>query len=476
MGTQPNIVWIYCDELRADALACYGHEYLPIQTPNLDKLAESGVRFTNHFCNSPICVSSRACTLTGMYCEDIGFYSNEGAWPNFRLPHQVDTFPQVLSRNGYATANFGKIHIPSEMYQNEDTSKNVFQVNNEEGGGMGFWTELGDEGVQMIRAPSGGMQGGVYPANEPYPPDAVARNAMAWISATEGPFLARISLLQPHTPVIPPAYCAAMYIDDVPVDFVPAIPEGLSEYEKQIGRTHDMLEMDPVKYRMTIAHYYAQVAWIDDQIGLIIDYLTKEGLLEDTIIIFGADHGKALGETGGYEKHGFMPAVHRVPFIMSCPATLPEGKVDETIGEDVDMARTLFDLAGIESPDQFKGRSLISGPPPEAVYGTIGHGRPFSKMGPNGGRGEWIDGRGWPRRSCVRSQQWRYEKNMLIDSEQPTGKEHIDAFLCDYSSDPKELTNRTNDPALADIEHHLASLLDEHAEGSLDVPDSCLIR
>ena len=86
MPEKPDIIWIYCDELRTDALACYGHPRLQLRTPNLDRLASSGVRFTNNFCNAPVCVASRYCTLTGLYPEDTGVYNNEGAWSNFRCP------------------------------------------------------------------------------------------------------------------------------------------------------------------------------------------------------------------------------------------------------------------------------------------------------------------------------------------------------------------------------------------------------
>jgi choline-sulfatase len=107
-------MWIYCDELRADALGCHGHAEFDIQKPHLDAFAERGIRFANHFCNSPICVPSRICTLSGRYCEQTGVYSNEGSWPHFRLPELLDTFPPVFARNGYATANVGKIHLAAQ--------------------------------------------------------------------------------------------------------------------------------------------------------------------------------------------------------------------------------------------------------------------------------------------------------------------------------------------------------------------------
>jgi choline-sulfatase len=470
----PDIVWIYCDELRADALGCYGHPEFEVHTPHLDRLARMGTRFANSFCNSPICVASRICTLTGLHCERTGVYSNEGAWPKFEMPRQLDTFPQALARAGYQTANFGKIHVNRAMQSAENPAERCFQVNEPAGGGMGFWTHLGDEGVQMIRPPRGGMNGGVYPADEPYPPDAVVRNALAWMQTAESPAFTRISILQPHTPVLPPAAYADLYVDAVPADKLPAIPPGLSLYEKLAGEAFMLDQMDPEQYRLCVAHYYAQVAWIDDQVGLVLADLEKRGRLENTIIVFSADHGNPLGETGGFEKHGFMATVHRVPHLMAWPGTLPADRVDDAITDSLDLGPTLFDLCGVDCPAQFGGRSVVSEPAREAVFSTISHGRPFSKRGPNGGSGVWTGNRGWPRRTCVRTDRWRFERNVLLDGEPPTTTEDVDAFLVDWRADPLEFTNVVAQPEHADVVEHLSQLIDDHIVGSVEVPDRCL--
>jgi len=473
----PNIIWIYCDELRTDALGCYGNPLFRLSTPNIDRLADQGLCYTNSFCNSPICVSSRICTLTALYCEQTGCYSNEGAWKNFRLPQTLETFPQVFLHHGYATANFGKVHVAPEMLPDPtNPGKGIFAHHNPDGSSMQFWRTLGEEAVQMIRSPNGGMQGGVWPEGTPYPPDAVVTNALKWIEEARVPNFVRISLLQPHTPVLPLARHVPFFLDQVPPTLAPRVAEGLARYEKRIAETHGLARMDPEAFRKTVAHYYAQVTWIDEQVGRVLDFLDAQGLREQTILAFGADHGKALGDTGGYEKHGFMPAVHRVPFLLAWPGTLPAGERRDEINESLDLARTLLELAGLPAPDSFRGRSLVSAPPPQAVFATHSHGRPFSRMGPNGGRGEWYGGRGWPRRSCVRTAQWRFEKNMLLDSQVPTDPADVDAFLCDWRADPREETNRAHDPRCQAIAAELSALLDRHANAAVDVPDACLQR
>ena len=473
MTQKPDVIWIYCDELRTDALGCYGHPALELHTPNLDRLAREGVRFENNFCNSPICVSSRVCALTGLHPERTGVYCNEGAWRNFELPRPVDTFPQVFSRHGYRTGNFGKIHVARPMYPGEPGA-DVFEHHDGEGGGMGFWQDLGEEAVRMVRAPGGGMNGGIYPADEPYPPEKVTTNAMDWMEGAERPFFARISILQPHTPVLPPERFVDLYAGQDP-GLPDPLPESVSAFEKRVAEVHGLQRMAPEDLRAARLHYYAQVSWIDSQVGRVLEFLEAEGRLEDTVVMFGSDHGNPLGETGAFEKHTFTPTVHRVPLLISWPGTLPAGEVRGDICESLDYGPTLLSLCGIDVPGHCAGRDLFSEPAPEAIYSTIGFGRPDSKMGPNGGKGEWLGGRGWPRRSCVRTERWRLDKNVLIDGEKPEPKDE-DIFLADVQADPEEMVNLAHNPHYAGLVEDLSDALDRHAKGSLEVPRECLER
>ena len=470
----PDIVWIYCDELRCDALGCYGHPSLALHTPHLDRLAEAGVRFTNNFCNSPVCVSSRCCALTGLYPEDTGVYNNEAAWKNFRLPRPMDTFPAAFARQGYRTANFGKLHVARGMCRDEGADEDIFMSHDGDGGGMGIWQHLGEEAVRMIRAPNGGMNGGVFPDSEPYPPDKVAENGLQWLESTDSPVLVRFSILQPHTPVLPPAKYAGLYEDQAPGMPAP-LPGTAAAFERRVAEIHGLDRMPPDKLLDARRHYYAQVAWVDVQVGLIMEALERLGRLDRTVVVFGSDHGNPVGDTGAFEKHTFTPSVHRVPFIISWPGTIPGGQVREDVCDSLDIAPTLFALAGIGAPEQYKGRDLFSAPEPEAVYSTIGYGQPDSKMGPNGGRGEWYGGRGWPRRSCIRTRHFRLDKNVLLDNEKPAGEDE-DTFLADSRTDPREVVNLAADPQHTELVRDLSTRLDRHAAGAIEVPHEFLTR
>lgn len=472
---RPNVVWIYCDELRTDALGCYGHPSLKLHTPNLDRLAQQGVRFTNHFCASPVCVSSRVCALSALYPEDTGVYNNEAAWPRFRLPKPVETFPPVFAQKGYRTATFGKLHVARGMYPGQTPGHDIFQHHDGTGGDMNFWRRLGETRVRMIRSPNGGMHGGVFPDDVPYPPEQVVSHALKWMEqAADQPYLVRISLLQPHTPVLPPARFVRLYEDQDP-GLPGPIPSTLSVFERRVAQVHGLDRMDPGQLRTARLHYYALVAWVDSQVGRVLEAIERAGRRDSTIVVFGADHGNPLGDTGAFEKHTFTPTVHRVPLLFSWPGTMAAGIVRNDLSDSLDFARSLCGLAGLAVPPALKGRNLFADPAPEAIYSTIGYGEIDSRMGPNGGRGDWSGGRGWPRRSCVRTARYRLDKNMRIDGH-PADPGDEDIFLADVAADPREMTNLAGRPDHADVVKRLSAMLSEHAKGAVEVPHEYLLR
>ena len=469
----PNIVWIFCDELRVEALGCYGHPFLQLHTPNIDALAASGVRNTNHFSTSPVCVPSRVATLSGQYPEQTGVYNNEGAWKNFRLPKLPLTFPQVLAANSYATANFGKYHPANGMHPGETPGYNVFAVNKTEGGDMNFWQKIGEKKAQIIHSPGGGIPGGIFPVGEPYPPERVADNGIAWMTKPErGPFLARFSILQPHTPVIPPQKFYDLYADQDP-KLPDKLPETLSAFEKRMAELHGLHRMDREQLRKARRCYYAQVAWVDAEVGRILAALKKHDLLENTLIIFGADHGTPVGDNGCFGKHSFAPCVHRVPLIMSWPGRIKPGDVRGELSDSLDIGPTMFGAAGIAKPESFRGRDLLNSKPPEQIFATIGFGEATSRMAPNGGLGTWFGKRGWPRRSCVRTAKYRLDMNMKMDGKPVTGADR-DIFLADVQVDPNEQVNLAGNPKFTDEVARLAGLLEQHAAGAVEVPAECL--
>jgi choline-sulfatase len=295
----------------------------------------------------------------------------------------------------------------------------------------------------------------------------VTDNALAWMDRAESPFLARLSYLQPHTPVCPPPpfdtlYDPACFRDHFRDDGQTSV------FEQRFAETIDASNFSPRDIQLTQSYYYGLAAWVDSQVGRLLDFLEERGLAERTIVVFDADHGAALGEGGGrYAKHVFAPEVHRVPRIIRWPGTLPGGEVRAEVTESLDLPRTLFGLCGIEAPESFAGRNVFGDPPAQAVYATIGFGTPAAMAFPNGHRGRYLGDRGWPRRSCIRTSRWRLDRNVRIDG-RPVSDDDRDVILCDVQADPLERTNVADDPQLADVRADLEARLDAHIAGAAE--------
>ena len=445
----PNILWILADELRAAALGVEGASFpgmaAPrVATPAIDALAAQGTRFSRHYCNSPACVPARTSQLTCRAPERTGVYGNEGAWLSFPLPVRHRSFPEHFAQAGHATACFGKSHVHADY--------RVWQHENGDGGEMDVFTNVCPVDRLDPIVPDGipGAVGGVFPGDLAYPPEAVTRNAVDWLAAAgrDRPFLMCASYLQPHTPVFPPALLRALY----PAAEWPGHdqPRGYgSLYEQTFAEIVGGRRLSHEQMQRAQADYHALVTWLDLQVGLLMTALERFGLAEDTIVVFTSDHGASLGENGLLAKVVHAPQSQRVPLILRAPGRVPEGRVDDSLSEALDLGRTLCALAGIDPDPEFEGRALLHDPAPEAVHSVIGYGGAGTTASSAANVGTWPDGRGWPRRACLRTQRFRFDMNVRQDGG-PVLPENEDMFLADSLADPAEHRNLAADPAHAE--------------------------
>jgi arylsulfatase A-like enzyme len=341
-----------------------------------------------------------------------------------------------------------------------------WQLQEPSGADMGFFRAVDRGRLELVRTPAGFTVGGIFPEGVPYPPCRVTDNALGWLARATAPFLCRVSFLQPHTPVLPPAGYANRYANN---HFPNAIDTSgtPSEFERRFGEINgggQMAARDLVQAQM---HYHGLVGWIDDQVARLLAALHAKDLERNTVVLFTADHGAHLGEGGAFGKHTFAPQVHRVPFILNWPGVLAAGKRDEEVAEGIDLARTLLALACLDTPAQFGGRNLVGDPPPVAVFSTIGYGEAQSRAFPNRAAGSYTNDRGWPRRACVRTSRYRLDRNIKIDGRTAEPADH-DVFLADMKSDPKERHNLAT--ANTAVRDELLKLLDRHIEGAVEVP------
>lgn len=452
-----NLVMIFCDELRQDALGCYGNEAGPMRTPHVDSIAENGTLFENCFCNSPVCVPSRMSLITGLYPEDTAVYDNEAAFPGYRLDEVPLSFPEVLARHGWRTASFGKTHLPPEM--------KPFETNNEDGGDMALGLTREEAQALPRISPRGKFSfnaASLYPEGKEYHPEVVAKNAMDWMAEQTEPFFVRVSIVQPHSPIIVKRGYEKVY-EDVP--FSGKLPDvsGLSEFEKGFAEIIGLDTLTEDEIATIKRYYYGMVAWIDDEVGKILRFLKEHGLEENTIVMLSADHGALRGECRGLGKHVFHRASQAVPLVISVP--WQQGGVRRTeLCSNLDLPRTILGLLGVEAPAQFKGRDLFAeAGADETVFSTIGYGEAFSHAFPNRQLGAAPGKQGWPRRSCVRRGPYRLDMNTRLDGLPPQNAEEEDLFFVDTRVCPAEDRNMAADPAYAGTVAALREALIAHA-------------
>lgn len=459
---KPNILWIMADELRANALGCYGQSWAPVHTPNIDALAARGVLFENNFCNSPVCVPSRMSQLTAAPPERTGIYFNEGAWKSFPVPVRLKTFPQHFADHGYRTATLGKSHY-AKAYK-------PWQEDNGEGGGMHDFGLESDQSLEPI-IPKGipSPVGGRFPSDRIYPPEAVTWNAVRWLNDhRDRPFLLRVSYLQPHTPVLPPQHFRSLYRStdwpghDLPQGYGSVYEEAFAEMVG--GRALSHREMQQAQ-----ADYHALVSWLDAQIGTVLAMLQTQGLAAGTIVILTSDHGASLGENGLLSKVVFAPQSQRTPFIVSWPGHVPQGQRRGDLTENMDLARTLCDLAGIPPDESFAGRSVFHDAAPEMVFATVGTGAVGARGSVTVDHGGWHTGGGWPRRSCVRTGRYRLDMNVRQDG-LPIPAEEEDPYLVDVRDDPGEIVNLVRNPRYRNVFEKLRGSLLQRCDKSIE-PD-----
>lgn len=456
-----NIIYFFCDELRQDALECYGNSAGPMHTPNIDSIAERGYLFQNCFCNSPVCVPSRMSIMTGLYPEDTGVYNNEAALPSFSLPKSVITFPEVLRQAGYRTANFGKTHLPPELHP--------FETDNSEGSAMTLGLtrseiqnlkKISPRGVFSFNAAS------LYPDNKSYYPEQITTNALKWISQQSSPYFVRISYTQPHSPIILKRGYETIYRNYPFRGILPDVSR-LSEFEKEFSKIIGLETLTEEELIQCKAYYYGMVCWIDDEIGKILDFLKARGELENTVLILGSDHGALRGECRGLGKHIFHRASQSVPLIIADPDHR-ESRQISSLCSNIDLAQTLFSLVGIPTPFQFKGRDLFSDAAPSPVFATIGYGEANSCAFPARQLGQLPGQRGWPRRSCIRQGHYRLDLNTRINGCYPPLNES-DSFFVDCQRYPDEDCNMISDSAYTSIIEDLTKKLLEHCSSPVEV-------
>ena len=397
-----NILFIMYDQLRFDYLSCAGHPHL--HTPNFDRVAEMGVRFTNAYVQSPICGSSRMCTYTGRYASSHG-----AQWNNFPLRVGEQTLGDHLRKIGMDCWLLGKTHMAvdaegmARLGLSEDSQIGARQAE------CGFDPWVRDDGL-WAQGPDGFyddkrspyneyLKAKGYPAENPWADFANAgregedvatgwflgntdkaanireedsetpwltSQAIDFIDKNEGPWRAHVSFIKPHWPYIVPA----PYHDMFGPNHVPAPTRHLVERENphpvfgayMENKIAAAFQQDEVRAKV-IPAYMGLIKQCDDQLGRLLDHLEATGRLDDTMIVLTSDHGDYLGDHWLGEKDLFHEPSVKVPLIIFDPreeANATRGTTCDALVESIDLTATFIEAAGGDVPDHIvEGRSLL---------------------------------------------------------------------------------------------------------------------
>ncbi|MFW6309209.1 MAG: sulfatase [bacterium] len=354
---KPNIIFIMADDHASHAMSCYGSKIN--QTPNIDRIAEEGMRLDNCFCVNSICAPSRAAILTGKYGHKNGVETLGG-----NLKKWQQTFPKLLQQSGYQTAMIGKWHLG---HQKENYPA-----------GFDYWNILPGQGdyhdPEMIEM-------GEWKQYEGYVTDIITDFSLEWLEDRDEdkPFCLLYHHKAPHRPWKPDDKHADMYEDeDIPLpetlddnyeDRARAAEAALMRVDRDLVYGHDIKQEHPPEglsgeelkiwqYQQYIKDYLRCIASIDDNVGRLLDYLDDEGLTENTVVIYTSDQGFFLGDHGWFDKRFMYEESLRMPFVVRYPEEIEPGSNSEEIILNIDFAETFLDYAGVEIPDDMQGESF----------------------------------------------------------------------------------------------------------------------
>jgi arylsulfatase A-like enzyme len=462
--TRPNILFIMVDEMKWNVMSCAGHPL--VKTPNLDRLAREGTRFATAYTVLPSCTPSRYSFFTGRYAHVHGSLSNGTP---LREPQVM--LPSILKYAGYQTAISGKLHFINPA--NSDYGFDYFWSYRDEGPGkLPSWPEY----IQEQHGKGGGKKSLQI---RPFPNDELGKDLgkltypnadsqTSWITARALDFLAQrdkakpfflfVSYLDPHSPsnLCEPYW--SMYQNEFNPEKIPLPPTFKQDPAKPLASSdHRHGVNDPKIVKAMTAAYYAKVTMVDDNVGRLMKQLRKQGLAENTVIVFTADHGNMLGDLNRWFKGVMYEGSTRIPLLMKAPGASPfaaqfnRGNVVSNIVENIDVMPTLCEMAGVPLPVQgIQGRSMTA-----LVTGQASDWKDRAFAEYNG-------------MSMIRTAQYKFINNENAKKHSRQGS--CDFELYDLTKDLRETNNLAADPARAETVKKLAAQLDAWQKDSPPVP------
>jgi len=417
---RPNFVFFLTDDQRWDGMSCAGNPIL--KTPNMDRIARDGVRFSNMFVTNSLCGPSRASYLTGRYTHNHGVRRNGMA---LSLKHK--TFPEMMKDAGYETAFIGKWH-------NFDLGRK-----------RGFDFHFGFRGQGRYYNPIISENYGPEKEYQGHVTDILADKAIEFINKEhDKPFCLLLWFKAPHRSFHPAERFKGLYADDVipePVNFhddYRTRPDAVKNANMKIGDFDDVPD-----YQTFVKDYYRCLAGVDENVGRVLDTLAGAGLEEDTAVVYAGDNGFFIGEHHFFDKRFMYEESIRVPLLIKYSKLVKLGLVKPEMALNVDIAPTILDLAGIPIPGAMDGKSLK----PVLEDKKTDWRKDFlyeyyEYPGPHSGR----------MNRGIRTERWKYIHYF---------KEPQEFELYDLKTDPHEMNNLIHEPGYRELIEKLRKRMED---------------
>ncbi|MEC8278972.1 MAG: sulfatase [Verrucomicrobiota bacterium] len=457
---QPNILWLFCDDMAVNGISAYDSRFSDMKiTPNIDRIAEEGVRFERCYVSNSVCAPSRATLLTGKHSHKNGKYGNIEPYN-----HDQMQFQKLIGQGGYQSAIIGKTHLPGLIQ------------------GFDYWETLPGHGLYenpvFITA-----EGRVR--FEGHSSDVIADRALNWYNTKrdpEKPFILMVHFKAPHRDWTP----ASRFVEAFKEVTFPepdtlfdnyATRERAAAHAMGIG-AHMKIGSDlkadhwpqrsylldenlkgkaliRAKYQAYMRDYFACVAGVDENVGRLVQQLKNDGLYDNTIVMFSSDQGFYLGEHGWFDKRWMYEESFRTPFIAKWKGVIEPNTVNKDLAQNIDFAPTFLDIAGVAAPGDMQGESLVplfEGQTPDDWRTSLYY-------------HYYMDGHGTTRHEGVSDGNFKF---IRFYGRKTKGEDVFELY--DLNKDPAEMNNVYGNPEmakkLAEMKAELALLKDYY-----DVPD-----
>jgi arylsulfatase A-like enzyme len=369
-----NVLIIFSDQMRADALGCYGNG--TTSTPALDSLAAGGTIYDSAFTPCPVCVPARSSFITGLEPQHGDCYENEMAMC------QASTFMDELSVRGYRAHGVGKMHFTPDAaamrgFQTRDTGEEAMGRDEDD-----YLAFVAHSGFDFVEHPHGLRDEMYYiPQLSPVPEPLhhshwVADRSIDFLreQTADRPFLLWSSFIAPHPPFAPPSPWHRRFEPSTMTDpFIPSASEDLLTVYNRLQNRYKYRDggQDRRLNQLLKAYYFASVSYLDSQVARILKALEDSGLRESTTVIVTADHGEFLGDYGSYGKRSFLDPSARVPLIVNGPGFEATRRPEPVTL--LDVYPTVLEIAGADEPLR-DGRPLQAIPENRPVFGQYQEG------------------------------------------------------------------------------------------------------